>query len=192
MSKLLLLITFFAITPVVFIFSLLFYLSISYHAKDHSRISLLSRPQTVAYAALPTSENIFDGEIVSEDGRVESIRQFFARYNSPLEEHAPLIVALADEYDLDYRLIPAIAMQESTLCKKIPLGSYNCWGYGIYGGKVTRFADYPEAIETVTKGLAKRYIAQGLKTPQEIMKKYTPSSNGSWAQGVNSAMKQME
>ena len=36
----------------------------------------------------------------------------------------------------DYRLLPAIAMQESTLCRSIPVDSHNCWGWGIYGDKV--------------------------------------------------------
>jgi hypothetical protein len=50
---------------------------------------------------------------------------------------------------------------------------------------VTKFGSYPEAIETITRTLATNYIAGGLNTPDQIMKKYTPSSNGSWANGVN-------
>ena len=79
-------------------------------------------------------------------------------------------------------------MQESNLCKKIPDGSHNCWGYGIYGGKVTMFQDYKEGIYTVTKGLATRYKPKGLVTPEQIMTMYTPSSNGSWAFSVNHFM----
>ena len=92
---------------------------------------------------------------------------------------------MADKYEIDYRLVPAIAMQESNLCKVIPHNSYNCWGWGIYGNTVTRFSSYEESIETVSRGLKKYYVDQGLKTPDQIMKKYNPSSNGSWAFGVN-------
>jgi len=113
------------------------------------------------------------------------IRQFFAKYKSPLELYAKNVVEEADKYRLDFRLIPAIAMQESNLCQKIIADSFNCWGFGIYGKKVTRFASYPQAIETVTKTLAKNYIAGGLDTPEAIMKRYTPSNNGSWAFSVN-------
>ena len=86
---------------------------------------------------------------------------------------------------MDYRLIPAISIQESNACERIPPGSFNCWGWGIYGGKITRFASYPEAIEAVSKGLKKGYVDQGLTTPDQIMAKYNPSSDGSWANGVN-------
>ncbi len=147
---------------------------------------------TVAYAALPTSQNILAGDISQEDGRAEKIRLFLAKYNSPLEPHAADIVRAADEYGLDYRLIPAIAMQESTLCKKIPENSFNCWGFGIYGTTVTRFTDYKEGIYTVTKTLATKYKKKGLVTPQQIMTMYTPSSNGSWAASVNFTMNQLQ
>ena len=121
-----------------------------------------------------------------------TVEDFFKRYNSPLLPYARIVVSDADKYGLDYRLIPAIAMQESTLCKKAPAGSYNCWGFGIYGRKVTKFSNYPEAIDTVTKTLALQYKNNGLETPEEIMAKYTPSSNGSWANSVNLFMNQLQ
>lgn len=178
--------TAFLFSPFVFIFGLILILAI-YH-QDAS----LPYDQTVAYAALPSGQYVL-GATISEDSgaRAEKIRQFLARYNSPLEPHAADIVAAADEYGLDHRLIPAIAMQESTLCKKIPVNSYNCWGFGIYGNKVTRFANYKEGIYTVTKALATRYKSRGLVTPEQIMSMYTPSSNGSWARGVNSVINQL-
>ena len=122
------------------------------------------------------------------EARVEVLSAFFKRYNSPLQAHVQKIIEAADKYAIDWRLIPAIAMQESTLCKKIPNNSFNCWGFGIYGGKVTRFSNYDEAIETVTKTLAHSYKAQGLVEPHEIVTKYTPGNNGSWAKNVSFVM----
>ncbi|MDA1317078.1 MAG: hypothetical protein O3B87_03575 [bacterium] len=127
-----------------------------------------------------------------KDKRVAILKSFFRKYDSPLYEHADFIVKVSDKNGLDYRLIPAIAMQESTACKFIPYNSYNCWGWGIYGSLVTRFDSYPEAIETVAAGLKKGYIDQGLTTPEEIMAKYTPSSNGSWAKGVGIVLGALE
>lgn len=124
--------------------------------------------------------------------RIANLKSFFRKHNSPLYEHAEFIVKAADKYELDYRLIPAIAMQESTLCRAIPNNSHNCWGWGIYGNKVTRFSSYDEAIETVSKGLKKNYIDRGLVTTAQIMAVYTPSSNGSWARAVNSVMQYLE
>lgn len=186
MGKLFLLTCFFVITPFLLIFSVIFFSFLSHQKNPSSAISFHFVPsQSIAYAALPTFQAISKEEIVQEDARVELVRQFFAKYNSPLEPFAQNVVAEADKHGLDFRLIPAIAMQESNLCSKIPINSYNCWGFGIYGGKITRFSGYAEAIETVTRTLAKQYKAKGLETPEQIMKKYTPSSNGSWARGVS-------
>lgn len=121
-----------------------------------------------------------------KDKRVAVLKAFLRHYDSALYDHAEFIVKVSDEYSLDYRLIPAIAMQESTGCKFIPQNSYNCWGWGIYGTTVTRFNSYPEGIQTVARGLKMNYIDKGLTTPEQIMRVYTPSSNGSWANGVNS------
>ncbi|GIW60179.1 MAG: hypothetical protein KatS3mg087_1245 [Patescibacteria group bacterium] len=139
------------------------------------------------FRATQSSKGEVQGLATVQDARVVLIRNFFARYNSPLREHAAHIVEMADKYQIDYRLIPAISMQESTGCKFIPENSYNCWGYGIYGNKVTRFSSYQEGIETVSRGLKKNYYDQGLTTPQQIMAKYTPPSialGGPWARGV--------
>ena len=175
------------IIPGAFLASLIFSL-VFYHKAYLVRLDYLSRVNTVAYAALPTSQNILSGSISEQDGRTERIKQFLQRYNSPLEPYAQDIVDAADMYRLDYRLIPAIAMQESNLCLKIPMDSYNCWGYGIYGGKVHKFNDYKDGIYTVTETLATKYKTNGLVTPEQIMTMWTPSSSGSWAFSVNHFM----
>lgn len=131
-------------------------------------------------------------EVQLSDSRVANLKQFFRNHNSPLYDKAEFIVATSDKYQFDYRLLPAIAMQESTLCKAIPPNSHNCWGWGIYGDSVTRFSSYEEAIETVAKGIREEYIDKGLVTASKIMEKYTPSSNGSWARAVNTFMQALE
>lgn len=133
-----------------------------------------------------------EADVQLADGRVANLKAFFRKHNSPLYDHAEMIVKVSDKYEFDYRLLPAIAMQESTLCRAIPNDSHNCWGWGIYGNKITRFSSYDEAIETVAKGLKKNYIDKGLVTATQIMEVYTPSSNGSWAKAVNSVMRYLE
>jgi hypothetical protein len=103
------------------------------------------------------------------------------------------MVQKSDEYGLDYRLIPAIAQQESNLCKIIPPETYNCWGWGIHSRGTLGFNSYEEAIETVMQGLKKEYIDKGYTTPDTIWTKYTPGSpDGAWAKGVNQFMSAME
>jgi len=134
----------------------------------------------------------YSAEIKPGDARAANLKAFLRKYNSDLYNHADKIIEVSDKYQFDYRLLPAIAMQESNLCRVIPDNSYNCWGWGIYGTTVTRFDSYDDAIETVAKGLKKNYIDQGLVTASAIMKKYTPPSQGSWQYGVNSFMKALE
>lgn len=126
------------------------------------------------------------------DNRIANLKSFFRKYNSPLFDYADLIVVFSDKYNFDYRLLPAIAMQESNLCRAIPENSHNCWGWGIYGNTVTKFDSYDEAIVTVAKGLKEQYLDQGLITASSIMQKYTPSSNGSWQHGVNTFLRMLE
>ncbi len=185
MRKIILSVSFFTLTPFLLFVSIIYLLFLSYDSRSHNSLISQNPNRRVAFAALPSAENVLGDSIVSKDARIEMLRQFFTKYKSPLEPYAQNIVEDADKYGLDYRLLPAIAMQESNLCKKIITDSYNCWGFGIYGKKVTRFESFPEAIDTVTKTLVNNYVAGGLNTPSEIMKKYTPSSNGSWANGVN-------
>jgi len=135
------------------------------------------------------------GTFGTTDARVYIIKNYLKKYSSPLVPFSQEIVDISDKYTLDYRLLVAIARQESNLCKRIPANSHNCWGFGIYGDKVTRFDSYPQALETVAKTLKKKYIDIGLTTPEEIMAKYTPPSvelGGPWAKGVNQFMLDLE
>lgn len=133
-----------------------------------------------------TVENTLSPTIVSLTAlKVLKVENYLAKHKSPLYPYAKLIVEEAEKNNIDYRLIPAIAMNESTLCKNIHENSYNCWGWGIYGNMVTRFDGYEDAIITISSGLRKNYYDRGLSTPAAIMKAYTPSSpDGIWAKKI--------
>lgn len=129
----------------------------------------------------------FSSDIVAADARPDIISTFLEEYSCPLKPYdyyAQQFVDAADRHNLDFRMLPAISMQESNCCKRIPGGSYNCWGYGIYGDKVTYFSSYEEGMEQVAATLESKYVRNGLLEPEEIMRKYTPQSKGSWAAGV--------
>ena len=132
--------------------------------------------------------------VETEDARAEIVAKFLERHDSPLEPHSyygKVFVQLADKNNFDFRLLPAIAMQESNLCKRIPPGSYNCLGFGIHERGTLTFPSFESNFERAARELKANYIDQGLTTPEQIMKKYTPSSDGSWADSVNQWMTEM-
>lgn len=177
-----------SIIPVFIIFISLYLLSVKYQTAGY----IARQEHKPKYQALPGDVQIADVNLEVHDGREDALNKFFASYNSPLEGFAGKIIEEADRHNIDYRLLPAIAMQESTLCKKIIKNSYNCWGFGIYGNKVTKFRDYNHAIEVITKTIAEKYVQQGLISPEEIATKYTPSDTGKWSEVVSLIMTRLK
>ncbi len=147
----------------------------------------------LVFASLPAVSSEIRSSFQTDDARVEIIRQYLTKYKSPLRPYAKLIVQLSDKYDFDYRWLIAIAQQESSLCKRIPSNSYNCWGWGIYGDKVTKFNSYQDALTSIAPQFKAKFLQEAhLKDPYEVMQTYTPPSDGSWAEGVLYFFKQLE
>lgn len=173
--------------------SLIFALVFTLYLSQDRQISLVNQNFKV-YASLPESGMKVSEDIQKLDARAKIIENFFKGYNAPLWEFSQIFTAVADKYSLDYRLLPAIAMQESNGGKKVIEDSKNPFGYGIYGGKVLRFDSFEEAIERVGRGLREDYLDKGLTKPEAIMAKYTPPSialGGPWAKGVSIFMEEL-
>lgn len=191
-------VVFFTITPITLVVSL-FALSsfrgsvIAKNTTDQKNLAISQYSGVQVYASLPPQLPTISDQIGAQDARPELIRQYLSYYNSPLTPYADDIVKASDEYRLDYRLITAIAQQESNLCKVIPPGSYNCWGWGINSQSNLGFDSFQDGIETVSKGLRTQYLDKGFGSVTEIMSKYNPiSPGGAWASGVSEFMDQIE
>jgi len=196
-KNLILIVVFLVVTPLTLLTSLFSLVSINNSTKtlpekNDQVLGKIAPSGYKVYASLPTDLPGISGEALASDARSEIIRQYLSKYASPLLPYADLIVSAADEHQIDFRLITAIAQKESNLCKVIPPGSYNCWGWGIHSEGTLGFRSFEEGIKTVTAGIAKDYVAKGYDTIEKIMSKYTPLSNGSWALGVNQFMSEME
>jgi len=131
-------------------------------------------------------------ELHPDDARPVLIRKYLEKYKSPLLPYSDLIFELSKTYGFDYYWILAIGQQESNLCKKIPDNSFNCWGYGIHKSGTLRFDNYDLALRSYAEYLKREYFDKGLNTPDLIMKKYCPSSNGSWSFGVKQFIDEIE
>ncbi|KKR42492.1 MAG: hypothetical protein UT78_C0015G0010 [Candidatus Nomurabacteria bacterium GW2011_GWF2_40_12] len=110
--------------------------------------------------------------------RAEAIDAYFAERGMPLKGMGEKMVEEAIKNDLDWRLLPAIAVRESTggkhECKRVP---NNAFGWG--SCKIS-FKSNEQAIETVARNLggnnpntARHYDE---KTVIEILRAYNPPS----------------
>jgi len=140
----------------------------------------------------PEVTGVVTNKVVADDARPLLIKRYLEKYKSPLLPYADLIFKLSETYGFPYYWIIAIGQQESNLCKKIPENSYNCWGYGIHAKGTLRFESYELALQSYAEYLKRAYFDKGLNTPELIMKKYCPSSNGSWAFGVQHFIDEIE
>jgi hypothetical protein len=136
-----------------------------------------------------TSE-VLSANVIAGDARTLLLESFFKKYKSPMEPYANLIVAQADTYGIDFRLVPAIAMCESNLGKRVPLkAGFNPFGIAVYTGTQAgkNFDSWQGAIEWVSGYIQDRYYARGITTLHDIGEIWAPPSTkdgGSWADCV--------
>ena len=125
------------------------------------------------------------------DSRVKILSNYLKQYDSPLAPFAGDFVAMADKYNLDWKLVAAISGVESTFGKEIPSNSYNAWGWGIYGDNVIRFNSWDEGIATISQGLRDRYMNQlGGEDIYQIGAMYASSS--AWPDHVEHYMNDIQ
>ena len=192
MKRLFLVLAWTTITPLTLIIAIVVLTQFSPRNVSRSKVA---SPEYESYTALPDEVGSVSQAVVSADSRASLIHDFLLNYDSPLAPYARDFVETSDRYGLDFRLLPAIAMQESNAGLKIPDSSHNAWGFGVYGDEALGFKNWETAIDTVGRELKAEYIDKGFITPQQIMYKYTPQSiekGGPWAKSVEYFMTEMQ
>lgn len=99
----------------------------------------------------PIQNNMGKGIVVSIDvnkQHADQIDAYFAQRDMPLEGYGAKFIAEAEKNNLDWRLLPAIAIKEST-AGKFACG-HNPFGWG--SCKI-KFSTWDKAIETVATNL---------------------------------------
>ncbi len=125
---------------------------------------------------------------LEEDHRIETLRTYLQSKNSPLSDFAETFVEVADEYDLDYRFLPAITGIESNFGQVQVENSHNPFGWG---GGYAYFESFDEAIRTVGRELYERCIKLGMDTPLEIGPSYCPPNYRYWIVAVEGFMSEI-
>jgi hypothetical protein len=168
-------------------------------------LALLASSTNWSHPALPLSNNapnensvtaaggtseVLSANVIGGDARTLLLESFFKKNNSPMTPYANFIVEQADIYGFDFRLVPAIAMCESNLGKRVPLkAGFNPFGIAVYTGSQSgkNFDSWQHAIEWVSGYIHDRYYAQGITALHDIGEIWAPPSadnGGSWADCV--------
>jgi len=121
------------------------------------------------------------------DRRVQALENVFKKYNSPLVGEAKHYVYYADKYNIDWKLLPAIAGLESTFAHAHIEGSHNAYGWG--GGRIY-YVSWEQGIDRISKALSERYYARGADTVYKIGPIYAESPT--WAPRVTGFVNQIE
>jgi hypothetical protein len=134
------------------------------------------------------SDEQFENIEFTQVDRVEVLKAYFEKHNSPLALHAETFVGVADKYGMDYRIMPAISGVESTFAKQYIPETHNPFGWG--SGYIY-YTSFDEAIEALGKGLYNGYVSKGRDTVEKIAPVYNPPHPDTWARNVNYFMGQI-
>lgn len=126
-------------------------------------------------APIGSEKQLNTKEVLETDRKDKASRidEYFGKHNLPLEGYGMKFVIEAEKNNLDWRLLPAIAMRESTG------GKFSC-GHNPFGWGSCKisFETYDESIETVAWNLGgnnprtERYYKD--KTISQIIDRYNP------------------
>lgn len=129
--------------------------------------------------------NLISAEIVAEeDSRAKKLKGFLLANASPMANEADNFIVIADKYNLDWKLLPAIAGVESTFGRFIPNGSYNAYGW--HNGKYY-FKSWSDATNSVAEGIKIKWGSMGEISHWKIGPYY--AQNPHWASRVDHFMK---
>lgn len=138
--------------------------------------TLSAQDQTASAVAEPASDDALLQKVEGEEAA--KIDAYFKQNGMPLAGYGMKMVQEAEKHDIDWRLIPAIAIRESSgglhQCKSV---SYSPFGFGSCH---ISFKSYDDAIEKLATNLggdnpntAKAYDG---KTTKAILQSYNPPS----------------
>jgi hypothetical protein len=117
------------------------------------------------------------------DVRLETLQRFFRTCDCPAEAYAVEFLAVADAYDLDWRLLPSISFVESTGGKATQYNNMFGWDQGR-----ARFASPADGIHEVGYRLANSETYRD-KSLDALLSIYNPV--GPYAQKVKSVMQRI-
>ena len=200
LGKSLLLISWFPLATILLVINFMV-LTTYTNSKASSTHPLSANPPveiTFQLSAPSSSGQVLSATIEAGDSRDLLLESFLKQYKSPMAEFAHVIVAEADRYGVDFRMVPAIAMCESNAGKRMPKkDEYNAFGIAVYTGQLhgKAFDSWPHAISWVSQYIKERYHDRGIYDLQDIGAIWAPPSvltGHSWSNCVSSFMEKIK
>lgn len=197
MRKVLMIGVWFPLTAVLLVLNLSILFSIT-HKQPDKAVTTRYIPSLAITASSYGTEQVLGASVRAGDARSLLLTKFLSAHDSPLTEYADYILDRADYYNIDFRLISAIAMCESNVGKRMPTkASHNAWGISVETGEVTgaNFANWLTAIDWVSRYMRDKYYSRGISDLIDIGAIYAPPSvatGNSWANCVQHFMDQIQ
>lgn len=135
-------------------------------------------------SAIPRNEPL----TLTIDHRTAELSKFMIKYNCPKPYYIKEYLNASDKYKLDYRLLPAISVQESGCGRHACGDGIRRWGFGSCKGY--NFKDVAQGINFVSDTLANGNYYRGKTTTQKL-KTYN-SKNPNYGSEVENLMFQMK
>lgn len=140
--------------------------------------TLAEAPDEATNTVLEKAESLDAAPTKEQLEQAAKIDRYYGRYNLPLEGQGLTMVLAAQRHNIDWRLIAAIGMIESTggkfACKKVNFSAFG------WGSCKINFKSYEESIDVISKNLggdnpatAKHYAGKDLRG---ILESYNPPS----------------
>ena len=119
-----------------------------------------------------------------EEIRIEKIKEYLEKKESPLADHAEKIAS-----QKHWRLLIAISHIESQFCKRKI--AYNCWGLG-GDSNYQKYTGYSEAIEAANKLIEKFQQRGKWMTVESMMGSYVVPGSPNWRNTVNGTLEELK
>jgi len=123
------------------------------------------------------------GSEAHQDARLDALRGFFDKADCPAREYSQAFLDAADDYSLDWRLLPSISFVESTGGKAAPYNNIFGWDNGR-----SKFSSPTAAIWGVAYQLGESKLYRD-RSIDQLLSLYNP--NPGYGARVKSVMQQI-
>ena len=148
-----------------------------------SRLVVFAGMVSLPVAVSPRITQCIPTTDYQNDPRLERLRKFFAKFDCPAHKYAAVFLEAADDYDLDWRLLPSLSYVESTGGKS---ALHNNW-FGWDSGRA-KFSTPVAAVHTIGYRLAHSATYRD-KDLDALLYTYNP--NAEYAAKVKSVMRRI-